>query len=233
MKKSFWPRAILLDFYGTVVEEDNIQTERICNEIAQASCQRATAEDIHALWSREFHSLFDHSFGDSFRFQKEIVLTSLESVLRYYEADLNSEVLCGPQFEYWAHPDIFPESKEVLAGCQVPVCLVSNIDNAELQLALEHHDLSFSWVLTSEDCRAYKPNSVIFEKALSLLGLSYEDVLHVGDSLGSDVQGAKSLGIPVLWVNRGEKPFEWYASPDDAVPDYISNDLTGLLDIIG
>ena len=39
----------------------------------------------------------------------------------------------------------------------------------------------------------------MFNKALSLLGLTGTEVLLVGDSLTGDVAGAKLPGIPVLW----------------------------------
>jgi len=225
----FLPRAILLDFYGTVVAEDDVPFRKICDEISQVSNLRATAVEIAAYWSRLFHELCDRSYGARFRSQKELVLLSLKQVLQHFEAVLNAEALSQSLYEYWAHPTIFPESKEVLAKCQIPICVVSNIDNAELQSAIRHNDLRFDWVVTSEDCRAYKPRSEVFEKALSLLGLSPGEVLHVGDSLNSDVRGAKSKGIRVLWINRKKRE----VSHADETPDYIATDLTGLSSFLG
>jgi 2-haloacid dehalogenase/putative hydrolase of the HAD superfamily len=110
----------------------------------------------------------------------------------------------------------------------MPICLVSNIDNAELLSALRTHDLRFDFVVTSEESRAYKPRREMFEKAISLLGLSRDKVLHVGDSLSSDVRGAKALDIPVLWVNRRRR-----RTPDGKdTPDYTSTDLRGILSIL-
>jgi 2-haloacid dehalogenase/putative hydrolase of the HAD superfamily len=68
----------------------------------------------------------------------------------------------------------------------------------------------------------------MFNKALSLLGLNSKEVLHIGDSLSSDVAGAKLSGIPVLWVNRNNKPIP-QGIPK---PDLICQDLTGLQDIL-
>ncbi|HEY31676.1 MAG TPA: HAD family hydrolase [Dehalococcoidia bacterium] len=226
--KDFSPRAILLDFYGTVVEEDESHIDRICEEVSKASHLGVEASDIASLWNYLFFEMCDQSLGASFRLQKDLAMISLQRVLDHFEADLDGERLCQPQFEYWARPDIFPESKEVLEGCQIPICLVSNIDNAELQLALEYHGLSFYRVVTSEDCRAYKPCRGIFKRALSVLDLSPAEVLHVGDSLSSDVEGAQCLGIPVLWINRKQREI----SHADKVPEYVSTDLTGLLDLI-
>lgn len=225
----FMPLGILLDFYGTVVEEDDILIGRICDEISKASPLAVAAREIASYWSRMFSQLCYQSFGAAFRSQKELEQLSLQRVLERFEADLDSSALSRILYEYWAHPAIFPESKGVLAQCKVPICLVSNIDNAELLSALEHNKLCFDWIVTSEDCRAYKPRGEMFERALSLVGLEAGEVLHVGDSLGSDVGGAKSQGIPVLWINRKGRQL----SPADEAPDYTSAGLTGLLKFLG
>jgi len=220
--------AILLDFYGTVVEEDDIPVGKICDEISEVSPLTVTAAEIGSYWGCVFGQLCSRSFRTTFRSQKELERLSLQRVLQHFEADLDSDALSQILYEYWTHPTIFPESREVLAKCTIPICLVSNIDNAELQSALKHNNLCFDWVVTSEDCRAYKPRGEMFEKALSLLDLPAGKVLHVGDSFSSDVCGAKSQGILVLWINRKKKQ----VSCVDEAPDYISTDLTGLLNIL-
>lgn len=226
--KDFLPHAILLDFYGTVVEEDDIPIRKICEEISKVSSLRITVAEVGSYWSHVFNQLCSQSFDTTFRLQKELEQLSLQRVLQHFEADLDSDALSQILYEYWVCPTIFPESREVLARCKRPICLISNIDNAELQLALKHCNLHFDWTVTSEDCRAYKPRAEVFKKALHLLDLPASEVLHVGDSFSSDVCGAKSLGIPVLWINRKKKQVSYV----DEAPDYISTDLTELLNIL-
>ena len=223
-----WPRAILLDFYGTVVEEDHAVVGRICTAIAKASPTEATATEISSHWGREFGQSCFESAGATFRSQRELARLSLQAVLKYYEANLDSDALSQIEFEYWPRPTIYPESREVLAQCKIPICLVSNIDNADLRSALDHNDLRFDWVVTSEDCRAYKPRGEMFAKALSLLDLSAGEALHVGDSFSSDVRGARTQGIPVLWINRRRKQ----VPVGQDRPDYAAADLTGLLKVL-
>ncbi|MDQ0232596.1 HAD family hydrolase [Metabacillus malikii] len=45
----------------------------------------------------------------------------------------------------------------------------------------------------------------MFQKALTLSNLSKDEVLHVGDSLSSDVSGAMNMGIKSVWINRNNK----------------------------
>jgi 2-haloacid dehalogenase/putative hydrolase of the HAD superfamily len=219
---------LLLDFYGTVVEEDDVLIGQICNSIAEASPLAVTSAEVGSYWGRVFGQMCAESFGSAFRPQKKVERLSLQSVLKRFECDLDPDALSQVLYEYWSHPAIYPESKGVLAQCRMPICLVSNIDNAELQSALRVHDLRFDLVVTSQECRAYKPRREMFEKALSLLGLSGNQVLHVGDSLSSDVRGAKALDIPVLWVNRKGRRIP--GGKD--TPDYTSTDLRGVLSIL-
>jgi 2-haloacid dehalogenase/putative hydrolase of the HAD superfamily len=223
-----WPRAIFLDFYGTVVAEDEVYIDRICSRIAEASPRQVEPKEIGSYWGRAFGEICLKSYGSAFQLQREVEQASLKEVLLHFDADLDSEELSQDLYDYWAHPTIFPESRDVLAGCDVNICLLSNIDNMELDSALRYNGLSFDLVITSEDCRAYKPRPEMFEKALSLLDLTCDDVLHVGDSLGSDVRGARALGIPVLWINRKKRELPNGFEP----PDYVSPDLTGILDIL-
>jgi 2-haloalkanoic acid dehalogenase type II len=222
-------RAILLDFYGTVVEEDDLPIVNICEEIARVSTKNITAKEVGLYWASVFSEMCLKSHGNTFRSQRELENLSLQKVLLNFDAALDSEGLSQILYEYWTHPKIFPESKMVIAKCDVPICLVSNIDNGDLASALRHNKLSFDLIVTSEDCKAYKPRSELFEKAVSLLGMSNEEVLHVGDSLSSDVQGAKMQGISILWINRKGRKL----SPQYEQPDYISTDLAGILDILG
>lgn len=57
-------------------------------------------------------------------------------------------------------------------------------------------------MFTSEDAKSYKPREELFELALKETGLKPNEVVHIGDSLGSDVQGANVVGINAIWVNR-------------------------------
>ena len=46
----------------------------------------------------------------------------------------------------------------------------------------------------------------LFRLALAETGLAPGEVVHIGDSLSSDVGGAAPLGISALWLNRNSRP---------------------------
>lgn len=223
-----WPRAILLDFYGTVVEEDDRAIADICEQVARALGGRVAAREVESHWGRTFFDMCFTSHGSDFKCQRELAAASLRDTLLHFESKLDPAQLIAAQWLHWTQPALFFESADVLAKCNMPICVVSNIDSDDLRAALEHTGLSFDLIVTSEDCRAYKPRREPFERALSLLGLSPSEVFHVGDSLKSDVRGAKAQGIPVLWVNRKKRGLP--AGGDQ--PEYVASDLTGLLRVV-
>jgi 2-haloacid dehalogenase/putative hydrolase of the HAD superfamily len=219
-------KAILLDFFGTVVQEDYVLKK--CKEIAGASSIRPDINEIRPFWGTSYAQLCSQSVGSLFKTQKELERIILQNILQRFHSDLDLDNLSQSLFQCWARPSIFPESKAILSRCNIPICLVSNIDNNELKSAIKYHNLNFNYIVTSEDCRSYKPNKEMFDKSLSLLRLNSTEVLHIGDSLASDVAGAKLSGIPVLWVNRNNKPI-----PEGIPkPNFVCQDLTGLQNIL-
>ncbi len=63
--------------------------------------------------------------------------------------------------------------------------------------------IDFYGTVVHEDGEVIKQVSQeIFEFALNSTGLSAEKVVHIGDSLSSDVKEASSVGINTIWINR-------------------------------
>lgn len=195
-------QAVFIDFYGTVVYEDGAVIKELTREISETGSKENPAV-IGTYWWKEFQSAFTDSFGENFRLQRELELESLKKTVRYFHSSADPERLSRQMFAYWMAPPIFDESKSFFTMCPVPVYVVSNIDRADVVAAIEFHGLKPNGIFTSEDARAYKPRKELFELALRETGLRAGQVVHIGDSLSSDVQGADQVGISAIWVNRG------------------------------
>ena len=62
-------------------------------------------------------------------------------------------------------------------------------------------------VVTSADVGAAKPDAAIFRRALELAGVEPGTVVHVGDSLANDVEGARAVGLRAILIRRdGDDP---------------------------
>jgi 2-haloacid dehalogenase/putative hydrolase of the HAD superfamily len=146
--------------------------------------------------------MFMNSYGDTFETQRALEEKSLEHTLEQFESSADAKELSEMMFAHWVNPPIFEDSKEFFEKSPLPVYVVSNIDTADILEAMDFHGLKAAGVFTSEDAKSYKPRKELFELALKKSGLNADEVIHIGDSLSSDVKGANSLGIRALWLNR-------------------------------
>lgn len=194
-------KAVFIDFYGTIVHEDGVVIKKVTQEIFDTGIAEDKSK-IGAYWWNEFQTAFLNSFGDSFETQRELEYQSLVKTINHFQSTANAEELSNLMFEHWIKPPIFEESKYFFEVCPVPIYIVSNIDRADILKAIQYHNLKPTKVFTSEDAKSYKPRKELFELALNTTGLTANEVVHIGDSLSSDVKGAASLGINALWVNR-------------------------------
>lgn len=197
-------KAIFIDFYGTVVYEDGEVIEKVEQEIFDTG-NAVTKSEIGSYWWKEFQTAFHNAYGDRFETQRKLEFDSLEKTIQHFRSTADAEALSSLMFEYWVKPPVFEESKQFFDRCPVPVYVVSNIDRADVLQAIEYHGLKPAGVFTSEDAKSYKPRKELFEYALKSTGLSAEEVVHIGDSLSSDISGAASAGIKAIWVNRSNR----------------------------
>jgi len=217
-------KGLLLDFYGTVVEDDDAIMDAIAERVAAGASTAVTVRDVGEAWGREFEAV---AAGPEFRSLRESAMGSLATVMAEVGCAGDPAALCAPQFAYWQSPPLRPGAREFLSRVTVPVCVVSDVDRADLQAAMAHHGLAFTAVVTSEDVGAYKPDRAMFTRALAALGLGADEVLHVGDSINADVRGAQAAGIRAAWINRRGQ-----AVPEDAPLAYEISDLAGLAAVI-
>ncbi|WP_326557063.1 HAD family hydrolase [Micromonospora sp. NBC_01796] len=218
-------RGLLLDFYGTVVEDDDMIVAEIADRVAAGAATPVTAREVGAAWNQEYERVADST---PFRSLRDCVLRSLGTVLTEVGYPGDQAELCAPQFAYWRTPPLRPGTREFLSRVTVPVCVVSDVDSADLRAAMAFHGLTFDAVVTSEDVGAYKPDGAMFRRALDALGLGADEVLHVGDSLRADVRGAHAAGIRAAWINRRGQ-----ARPPDVPVAYEVADLSGLAGVLG
>ena len=85
----------------------------------------------------------------------------------------------------------------------------------------------FAHIVLSEEVGCQKPNPRIFEEALRRNELAAEDVIMIGDSWNSDIQGASNAGIDQIWVrwNPG------LSEPDKTATCEVSN-LREIMEIL-
>lgn len=221
-------KAIFLDFYGTLVHEDDDIIPVICEEIKRYTSIDCSIGEISSHWWKEFSNLFRNSSGKSFQSQRQLGILSLTRTIKHFESNCYAENLIQIQFDHWTKPKLYEDTKPFLETLQgVPVYILSNIDTLDVRMATEFHGIKVNEIITSEDVKSYKPRPELFLEALRRFELKVDEVIHVGDSISSDVGGAKSMGIRAIWLNRMNKQL-----PQDVKPDYICKDLNEVRSIL-
>jgi putative hydrolase of the HAD superfamily len=111
-------------------------------------------------------------------------------------------------YEHFAEPGVwqlYPEVPEVLEQLQprFELAVISNFDG-RLRLILQHLGISkyFAHVFISSELGADKPDPEIFRRALKLMHLDGNEVLHVGDDPERDWKAAAEAGLLVFRLDR-------------------------------
>ncbi len=92
--------------------------------------------------------------------------------------------------------------------------VVSNRDNP-FQEELNNLKLNsyFQFVLAAGEVKSYKPDALIFERALEMAGTSAPETMYIGDNYFADIIGSRRAGlVPVLY-----DPFILFPEADCAV----------------
>ncbi len=223
--------AILIDFYGTISARDREAVEAACTRIVEAYGLPIAPHKFAAYWGERFFAVIERSNHDAFQTLFECELVSLSATLAEFQAhvgksthDLYPASFLSELDQYWANPPIHADAVEFLSSVDLPLCCVSNAESQPLAAAIERLGLRFDAVITSEAVRCYKPAPEIFQAAIQKLGVAPDRLLHIGDSLHSDVGGAARVGIKTVWICRDSRIHDI----GNHKPDYTISTLTEL-----
>ena len=106
------------------------------------------------------------------------------------------------------------------------------VTNGFVEVQYEKFDKSglrdcFAHIVLSEEVGCQKPNPRIFEEALRMNGLAAEDVVMIGDSWTSDIQGAINAGIDQIWIRKSKDPL-----PEAQSATYLVQSLSEVMEIL-
>jgi len=221
-------KAIFVDFYGTLVEEDDkIISSIIENIVNYSNNKNLNKNDIGQYWWKEFVSLCNIHNGNNFKLQKEIEYISLSNTVLKFDSNINVKNELEKMFEYWKKPTILSDSMVFLENIKLPVIIVSNIDNNEIKEAVANNNISVDKIITSEDALFYKPNENIFKMAMENNNLNANEIIHIGDSISNDIAGANKVNIRSIWLNRNDRQ-----NQTNVIPNLIARDFIEIIENI-
>ena len=109
---------------------------------------------------------------------------------------------------YISRREPYPETIEALRAVQGRwrTAVLSNADDDYLLPNIHSLGLKFEAVLSSEEARVYKPLPGLFRQMLRTLNVTPAESAYVGDRQYEDVEGANSVGMNAIWINRSGGP---------------------------
>jgi FMN hydrolase / 5-amino-6-(5-phospho-D-ribitylamino)uracil phosphatase len=142
-----------------------------------------------------------------------IAVAPIDALWEIYFAARNSVEL---------YPDSLPALERITA--RWPLASLTN-GNADLQRVGIH--THFAHHVCARDTGSAKPDARIFLAAAERLGVSPDEILHVGDDPEMDMVGARDAGLRTAWINRSGQPWPIALGPP---PELDLRDMTALAD---
>ena len=201
-------KAVFLDYTGTIIEEggpDGMEMLKRCWKNSDIESMEA----MLAYWWKLIKAYEAVSYKESYITEEEIVDRALAECAEKIHLKENFAELHRLCQRFWMYAPAFPDTKEFFDKCSVPIFVISNNGLSYVEEGMRDKDLHPAGIICGDMVRAYKPHEEIFLKALEVSGLNAEEVIHIGDSVTSDVAGAVRAGItPVLLDRQGDKSCE-------------------------
>lgn len=108
-----------------------------------------------------------------------------------------------------------------LSTCRLVLLTNGFQDVQHARIALSPLHQTFEVIVTSEETGYQKPQAEIFEYVFEKLGITEkQNVLMIGDSLTSDIQGGNNYGIDTCWFNPYSKENLTIIKPTYEISNY-------------
>ena len=216
-------KLLSFDVFGTLINvrhSSYAAFERILQEGG------ATDVDVKAFWEA-WEERNIEGYCAPYRPYKEVCRESLAATLEAFGVKGRSETI-SYYFDAFSKFELYPDVVDTLdrLSRRFRLAIVSNIDDD--LLAATPLQRTFDLVCTAERAKGYKPDGTLFRYLLAIAGVAREEILHSGQSQFTDMVGAKSLGLPVAWINRRGIALD----PNVPRPDFQFSDIQSLVSLV-
>ena len=230
-------RAVFLDI-GETVMRPNPSWEHVYAMAFEEFGIHVEIDDLHAALRRAYHhggwgmdGGFDPNEETSFQRTVEIDAAAIAELGLPPMPDAFYRRL-AELFMVTSHWHVFPDAYPALEALQERDLTVGAVSNWVWNLPELLHALDlvshFDFIAASARIGFEKPHPRIFQWALQEADVDPAAVIHVGDHVDADVEGAIAVGIDAVLIDRNER----YRSDDvpDGVP--VIHSLDELLPIV-
>lgn len=198
-------KAVFVDYTGTIVKDEGPDIQEVISRTYRNS-DIESPQAMVSYWWKLLNEYEKKSCGSSYMSEDDIVDELLNICERELHLEENLEELHAAFQRFWMYAPAYEDTKEFFEKCPLPVYIISNNARKYIEESMKDKGLHPADIISSDMARAYKPHRAVFEKALEVSGCRADEVIHIGDSVSSDVEGAIAAGIrPVLVDREGRK----------------------------
>ena len=207
---------------------------------AEAIALQKTFHSLHLPFQDEYLDIYkriNHQLWQALEQQKitpaVLQFRRFELLLESLQLSASHEQMSGVYMEQLAIcAELMDGALEVLQTLQKKhrLAIVTNGLRAVQRSRFAHSVIKdfISDIIISEEIGVAKPQAAFFEMAASRLGNpDKKDILIIGDSLTSDIQGGVNYGIDTCWYNPTHE-----TKPDGLLLTYEISHLKELLEIL-
>ena len=119
------------------------------------------------------------------------------------------------------------EMLDMVVANGIPICVVSDYPPHDKMKKMGFMKYPWAAIINGEDIGELKPSPAGLQAAMKAMGTKPEETLHVGDSVGFDIRGAKNAGMMSAWLK-----WWWKRNKYDIQPDYTFTNFQELMDIL-
>jgi len=230
-------RAVFLDI-GDTVMRPNPSWEHVYAMAFEEFGIHVEIDDLHVALRRAYHhggwgmdGGFEPTEETSFRRTIEIDAAAIAELGLAPMPDAFYRRL-AELFMVTSHWHIFPDAYPVLEALQERGLTVGAVSNWVWNLPELLHALDlvshFDFIAASARIGFEKPHPRIFQWALQEADVDPAAVIHVGDHIDADVEGARGVGIDPVLIDRNER----YRADDVPAGVPVIRSLEELLPIV-
>ena len=221
--------ALTFDCYGTLIDWE----QGILGALAPLRQEsKLELSDDDAL--ERYAQAESRAQAGGYKRYREVLAEVARELAAYLKVDLApaTEGFLAESIADWVP---FGDTVESLAKLKdhYRLAVISNIDDDLFALSASRLQVPFDNIITAEQVVSYKPSHNNFLRAIEVIGLPKEKILHVAQSLYHDIKPANELGLSNVWVNRrGAKPGSGATHPATATPTLEVPDLATLVSLL-
>jgi putative hydrolase of the HAD superfamily len=205
-------RAVFFDAGGTLIHPDPPVEEIYAREFSSTTAARFSSADLSRALTQTWSEVHAESRDDRYggvRGEAEFWRAFLNRVRGLLDGGVVSPEIFARLAAHFRDPAswaVFEDVRGTLAALEsrgMPMAVVSNWDSS-LPALLEKLGLAryFRVVSVSAIEGTGKPSPEIFRRTCDRLEISAVEVLHVGDSLAEDYDGARAAGLEARLLDR-------------------------------